>query len=66
MLTKLTVLAVPGDDQQAVVVYVAETHPVPRSVVAEYIKVKDGKLASTEFIYDATPFAAFMATVQPH
>jgi limonene-1,2-epoxide hydrolase len=66
MLTNLTVLAVYGDDQQAVVVYLAETQPVPRSLVAELVKVKDGKLASTDVIYDATPFAAFMKTVQPH
>ncbi|MEI7254850.1 nuclear transport factor 2 family protein [Dickeya dadantii] len=66
MITNLTVLAVYGDDEQAVVVYDAETHPVPHSVVAELIKVRDGKLASTEVIYDATPFAAYMASVQPH
>jgi hypothetical protein len=66
MITKLTVLAIYGDDEQAVVVYDAETHPAPHSVVAELIKVKDGKLASTDVIYDATPFAAYMATVQPH
>lgn len=66
MITNLTILAVYGDDEQAVVVYDAETHPVPHSVVAELIKVKDGKLASTDVIYDATPFAAYMATVQPH
>lgn len=66
MLTNLTVLAVYGDDEQAVVVYLAETHPVPRSLVAELVKIKDGKLTSTDVIYDATPFAAFMQTVQPH
>jgi len=66
MLANLTVLGVHGDDKQAVVIYVAETHPVPRSVVAELIKVKDGKIASTDVIYDATPFAVYMATVQPH
>ena len=66
MVTNLTVLAIYGDDEQAVVVYDAETHPAPHSVVAELIKVKDGKLASTDVIYDATPFAAYMATVQPH
>ncbi|UAY97229.1 nuclear transport factor 2 family protein [Dickeya dadantii] len=66
MITNLTVLAVYGDDEQAVVVYDAETHPVPHSVVAELLKVRDGKLASTEVIYDATPFAAYMASVQPH
>ncbi|WOA54640.1 nuclear transport factor 2 family protein [Dickeya solani] len=66
MITNLTVLAIYGDDEQAVVVYDVETHPVPHSVVAELIKVRDGKLASTEVIYDATPFAAYMASVQPH
>jgi hypothetical protein len=66
MLTNLTVLAVYGDDTQAVVVYDAETHAVPHAVVAEFIKVKDGKLASTDVIYDATPFAKYIATTQPH
>jgi hypothetical protein len=66
MITKLTVLAVYGDDKQAVVVYDVETHPVPHAVTAELIKVKEGKLASTNVIYHATPFAAYMATVSPH
>jgi limonene-1,2-epoxide hydrolase len=66
MITNLTVLAVHGDDKQAVAVYDVETHAVPHAVVAELIKVKDGKLVSTDVIYDATPFAAYMATVQPH
>ena len=66
MITNLTVLAVHGDDKQAVVVYDVETHAVPHAVVAELIKVKDGKLVATDVIYDATPFAAYMATVQPH
>jgi ketosteroid isomerase-like protein len=66
MLTNLTVLAVYGDDEQAVVVYDAETFQVPHTLTAELIKVQDGKLASTDVIYDATPFAAYMATIQPH
>ncbi|MBR0825489.1 nuclear transport factor 2 family protein [Bradyrhizobium manausense] len=66
MIKKITVLAAYGDDVQAVIVYNAETHPVPNSIVAELIKVKNGKIASTDVIYDATPFAAYMATVQPH
>ena len=66
MITGLTVLAVQGDDKQAVVVYDVETHPVPHAAVAELIKVEDGKLASTDVIYDATPFAAYVAAVQPH
>ena len=66
MIAKLTVLAVYGDDEQAVVVYDVETQPVPHSVVAELIRITDGKLASTQVIYDATPFAAYMATAKPH
>jgi limonene-1,2-epoxide hydrolase len=66
MIKKVTVLAAYGDDNQAVLVYNADTHPVPNAVTAELIKVKNGKIASTEVIYDATPFAAYMATVQQH
>lgn len=66
MIRKVTVLAAYGDDEQAVVVYNAETHPVPNSVVAELLKIKDGRIVSTEVIYDATPFAAYMAAAKPH
>src|SRR5690242_9463835 len=45
MITNLTILAVYGDDEQAVVIYDVETHPVPHAVVAELIKVRGGKLA---------------------
>lgn len=66
MIKKVTVLAVYGDDEQAVIVYNAETHPVPNAVTTELVKVKNGKIVSTDVIYDATPFAAYMATVKPH
>jgi hypothetical protein len=66
MITNLAVLAVYGDDEQAVVIYDVETHPVAHAVTAELIKVRGGKLASTDVIYDSAPFAAYMATVQPH
>lgn len=66
MIKKVTILATYGDDEQAVIVYNADTHPVPNAVVAEIVKVKDGKITSTEVIYDATPFVAYMATVKPH
>ncbi|MHB8268373.1 nuclear transport factor 2 family protein [Bradyrhizobium sp.] len=66
MIKKVTVFAVYGDDEQAVVVYNAETHPVPNAVTAELVKVKNGKIVSTDVIYDATPFAAYMATVKRH
>ncbi|MET4739880.1 hypothetical protein ABIF73_004019 [Bradyrhizobium japonicum] len=66
MIKKLTALAVYGDDEQAVIVYVVDTHPVANAIVAERVQVKNGKIASTDVIYDATPFAAFAATTQPH
>lgn len=66
MLKKVTILGVYGDDEQAVVVYTADTHPVANAVVAELLEVKNGKIASTVVIYDAAPFAAYMATAQPH
>lgn len=66
MIKTMSILAVYGDDEQAVVVYDVETHPVPHAVTVELLKVGNGKIASTEVIYDATPFAAYMATVKPH
>lgn len=66
MILKLTTVASYGDDDQAVVVYDVQTHPVPHATVAEYIKVESGKLVSTQVIYDATPFAAYAASVQRH
>lgn len=66
MIKKLTLVAAFGDDQHAVIVYESETQPVPNAIVAEYVTVKNGKIASTEVIYDATPFAAYMATAKPH
>ncbi|NTG76424.1 nuclear transport factor 2 family protein [Agrobacterium rhizogenes] len=64
MLKKMDVLAVYGDDEQAVIVYQVETHPVPHSIVAELIKIKDGKIASSQVIYDPTPYTAYMATIK--
>jgi hypothetical protein len=66
MIKKVTLLAAFGDDDQAVVVYDADTHPVPNAITAEHIRVMNGKIVSTRVIYDATPFAAYMATVKPH
>ncbi|ACT08038.1 hypothetical protein Dd1591_3218 [Dickeya chrysanthemi Ech1591] len=66
MIVNLTLLAAYGDDEQAIVVYEVETHPVPHSVVAERLTVREGKITATTVIYDATPFAAYAASVQPH
>jgi hypothetical protein len=66
MIKKLTLVAAFGDGEHAVIVYESETHPVPHAIVAEHLTIEDGKVATTTVIYDATPFAAYMATVQPH
>ena len=66
MLKKVTTLAIFGDDEHAVIVYKADTHPVPNSIVAEHIVIENGKIASTRVIYDATPFAAFVASLPKH
>lgn len=66
MIKNLTLLAAFGDDDHAVIVYNAETYPVPNAVVAEHVVIKNGKLASTTVIYDGTPFAEYLKTVQPH
>jgi len=66
MLKKVTTLAIFGDDVHAVIVYKADTHPVPNSIVAEHILVEHGKVAATRVIYDATPFAAFVASLPKH
>ncbi|GLS22926.1 hypothetical protein GCM10007874_59460 [Labrys miyagiensis] len=64
MIKKVTVIAAFGDNEHAVIVYDVDTHPVEHAVVAEYLVVKNGKIASTEVIYDATPFAAYAASQQ--
>lgn len=64
MINKVTVVAAFGNDEHAVIVYDAATHPVANAVVAEHLVVKNGKIASTRVIYDATPFAAYVASLQ--
>ena len=66
MIKKLTLLAAFGDDAEAVILYDADTHPVANAMVAEHLTVENGKIASTRVIYDATPFAVYAATIQPH
>ncbi|WP_245461772.1 nuclear transport factor 2 family protein [Rhizobium leguminosarum] len=66
MIKSVNILAVYGDDNQAVVVYEAETHPVPHAVTVELITISGGKIASTDVIYDSAPFAEYMATAKPH
>jgi ketosteroid isomerase-like protein len=66
MINKLTLIAAFGDDKQAAIVYDSDTLPVKSAIVAEYITVKNGRIASTRVIYDATPFAEYMAKQSKH
>jgi hypothetical protein len=43
MIKSVKILAVYGDDNQAVVVYEAETHPVPHAVTVELITIRGGR-----------------------
>jgi ketosteroid isomerase-like protein len=44
-----------GDD--VCVIYDLHTQPIERSAIAEWFRVRDGKIASLEAFFDARPFA---------
>ena len=55
-----------GDEQTAVVVYDTQTVPVESGPAAEYVKVTDGKITYSRFIFDRLPFdAARQASPDP-
>ena len=66
MIEKLTLVAAFGDEKQAVIVYACDTLPVKNSHVAEHLTVEAGKITSNRVIYDATPFATYMASRPKH
>lgn len=66
MIEKLTLVAAFGEGEQAAIVYTADTLPVKNAMVVEYLVVKDGKIVSTDVVYDGTPFAAYAASAQAH
>ncbi len=66
MIEKLTLVALFGDDVQAVLIYVADTLPVKGAYVAEYLTVKEGKITADRVIYDGSPFAAYLASQPKH
>jgi ketosteroid isomerase-like protein len=66
MIKSVTVLAVYGGDDQAVVIYEADTHPVAHALTVELITISGGKIASTDVIYDSAPFAEYMARLKAH
>ncbi|MBA9085562.1 ketosteroid isomerase-like protein [Fontibacillus solani] len=66
MLSKFTLVDAFGNDEKAVIIYKADTLPVQDLTAVEYITVKNGKIVTTESIYDATPFAQYRAAQARH
>jgi len=66
MINKLTLVDAFGNNKQAVIIYEADTLPVKNSTVVEYINIKNGKMISTQVIYDAAPFLEYMASQSKH
>ena len=58
MLIGSELLAAFGDDEKAVVVYDTETVLVSSAPAAEWVTVRDGKIAYSRFIFDRAPFDA--------
>lgn len=53
-----------GDD--ACVIYELRTEPVPRSRIAEWYRVRDGRIESILVMFDARPFAPLFAHQGQH
>jgi hypothetical protein len=66
MINKLTLVDAFGNNEQAVIIYEADTLPVKNATVVEYINIKNGKMVSTQVIYDAAPFLEYMASQSKH
>jgi hypothetical protein len=49
--------AVVADGDEVCVIYDLHTRPVPTSSVAEWYRIRDGKIASMQAFFDARPFA---------
>ena len=62
MVKTVTILATYGDDQQAVVVYSADTHPVADAIVAELLKVEEWQDRIDRRDLRRDTLAAYMAT----
>jgi ketosteroid isomerase-like protein len=56
MLVSAEVLAAFGDADRAVIVYNSATTLVADAPAAEYVTVRDGKIAYSRFIFDRLPF----------
>jgi ketosteroid isomerase-like protein len=46
-----------ADGDEVCVIYDLHTQPIERAAIAEWFRVRDGKIASLEAFFDARPFA---------
>ncbi len=58
ILVEAKLLAAFGDDERAVLVYDTATLPVASAPAAEFVKVADGRITASRFIFDRAPFQA--------
>jgi hypothetical protein len=58
LLTGARLIAAYGDDTTALIMYDAQTRPVPSAPGAECVTVTDGKITYSRFVFDRTPFEA--------
>ncbi len=58
ILVRAEMIAAFGDEETAVVVYDTETLPVASAPAAECVKVRNGKIHRSRFIFDRAPFEA--------
>jgi ketosteroid isomerase-like protein len=58
MLTRASLLAAFGDHDTAVVMYDADTRPVPDAPGAECVTVRDGRIVHMRIVFDRVPFEA--------
>ncbi len=58
ILKGTTLLAAFGDDDQALIMYDAETIPVPSAPGAECVTVRNGRIVYSRFLFDRAPFEA--------
>jgi hypothetical protein len=56
ILTASRLVAAFGDEESAMVMYETETVPVKDAPGAEYVRVRDGKIAYMRIVFDRQPF----------
>lgn len=58
ILTGSSIIAAFGDEETALVMYDTATMPVRSAPAAECVRVRDGKITHSRFIFDRAPFDA--------